>query len=96
MTPRFPASPGDPSFRPFVSERPDVTTVQLDGTEDFLLLACDGFFDVIDAEQTVRLVMTDMAEHPGTGRAGCTVWSVRYGMYRVRNVQSLLKVPMHG
>ncbi|KAF0290922.1 Protein phosphatase 1F [Amphibalanus amphitrite] len=57
---------GDENFRPFVSDRPDVTTVELDGTEDFLLLACDGFFDVIDAEQTVRMVMNDMEENPST------------------------------
>ena len=71
-------SPGDQNYRPYVSDRPDVTTIRLDGTEDFVLLACDGFFDVVDLEESVRLVKTDMAEHPGTAgpegvRRGCGV-----------------------
>ena len=66
----MPVCPGDPNFRPFVSGRPDVTSVRLDGSEEFCLLACDGFFDVVDPEESVRLVKEDIAEHPGTCGAG--------------------------
>ncbi|XP_072289861.1 protein phosphatase 1F [Eucyclogobius newberryi] len=38
---------GDFDQKPFVSSEADVSSVELQGDEDFLLLACDGFFDSI-------------------------------------------------
>ena len=37
---------GDPSFKPYVCADADVVSLALDGTEDYLCLACDGFWDV--------------------------------------------------
>lgn len=42
---------GDAQYKPLVSAEPDVITVPLDGTEEALILGCDGFWDVLDARK---------------------------------------------
>ena len=36
---------GDAMYRPWVSGDPDVKKIELDGTEDFLVVACDGLWE---------------------------------------------------
>lgn len=36
---------GDEKYKPFVSEIPDIKRIDLDGSEDFLIIACDGFWE---------------------------------------------------
>lgn len=36
---------GDPDYKPYVTAEPDVVEVELNGTEDFLIMASDGLFD---------------------------------------------------
>ena len=47
---------GDAEHKPYVWAQPDTAAFQLDGTEDFLLLACDGLWDVTTEEAAVELV----------------------------------------
>jgi serine/threonine protein phosphatase PrpC len=48
-----------------VTSEPDVTAVPLDGTEDFLVLACDGLWDFVTEEEAVMAVYEQISEAPG-------------------------------
>jgi len=56
---------GDLGYKPYVTSEPDVTAVSLDGTEDFLVLACDGLWDFVTEEEAVVAVYEQIAEAPG-------------------------------
>lgn len=48
---------GDFDQRPFVSSSPSSSSLSLRGDEDYLLLACDGFFDSISPSSVPGLVL---------------------------------------
>ena len=45
---------GDADFKPIVSAEPGVTSIELDGSEDYVVLACDGLWDVFTSDEIVR------------------------------------------
>jgi len=47
---------GDLFLKPYVSPEPDVQTVPIGPSDEFIVLASDGLFDVFDNEQVIRLV----------------------------------------
>ncbi|XP_022252832.1 uncharacterized protein LOC106468763 isoform X2 [Limulus polyphemus] len=55
---------GDPEHKPCVSCEPDVITVNLDGTEDFLVLACDGLWDRMTPSDVIKFVYHYVKETP--------------------------------
>lgn len=62
---------GDFDQKPFVSGDADCLTMKLQGDEDYVLLACDGFFDAIKASAVPHLVMDalKLAGKPEGGNA---------------------------
>ncbi|KAM7416976.1 hypothetical protein PAMA_018858 [Pampus argenteus] len=48
---------GDFDQKPYVSGDADCSTVQLFGNEDYVLLACDGFFDAVRPSEVPHLVL---------------------------------------
>ncbi|KAM6930949.1 protein phosphatase 1F [Xenentodon cancila] len=48
---------GDFDQKPYISGEADSSTVQLQGDEDYLLLACDGFFDAVKPSEVPSLVL---------------------------------------
>jgi len=46
---------GDLFLKPYVSAEPDVNVWALEATDEFVVLASDGVFDVFDNEQVVRI-----------------------------------------
>jgi serine/threonine protein phosphatase PrpC len=48
-----------------VTSEPDVTAVPLNGTEDFLVLACDGLWDFVSEQEAVSAVYQQIAKAPG-------------------------------
>ncbi|KAG8455917.1 hypothetical protein GDO86_001927 [Hymenochirus boettgeri] len=56
---------GDIDQKPFVSGKGDVTSHILSGTEDFVVLACDGFFDTISPSEVAGLVLGHLQESCG-------------------------------
>ena len=42
--------------KPTVTSEPDVASIELDGTEDYIVLACDGIWDVIRPSKVPQLV----------------------------------------
>ncbi|XP_023932955.1 protein phosphatase 1F isoform X1 [Lingula anatina] len=57
---------GDADHKPYVSGEPDVSTVQLDGTEDYIILACDGMWDTIPYNDLVNLIYEHFDTNKGT------------------------------
>ncbi|XP_077016372.1 protein phosphatase 1F isoform X2 [Tamandua tetradactyla] len=58
---------GDVFQKPYVSGEADAVSRELTGTEDYLLLACDGFFDVVPHHEVPGLVRSHLARQQGCG-----------------------------
>ncbi|XP_075220815.1 uncharacterized protein LOC142324071 [Lycorma delicatula] len=56
---------GDQMCKPFVIADPEIKAIPLDGTEDFIILACDGLWDVVQEEQAMYAVYNYLQEAPG-------------------------------
>lgn len=53
---------GDAEHKPYISGEPDTEELDLEGDEDFLILACDGLWDVIKPSEAVDAVRQYLAE----------------------------------
>lgn len=58
---------GDIFQKPYVSGEADAASWELTGSEDYLLLACDGFFDVIAFPEITSLVHGHLVKQQGDG-----------------------------
>lgn len=58
---------GDFDQKPYVSNEADSSSVHLNGDEDYVLLACDGFFDVVRPGDVPGLVLEALREGRGSG-----------------------------
>ncbi len=51
---------GDQSLKPYITSRPEIKTIKLDGKQEFLILASDGLWDVMTDEAAVQFVSAQM------------------------------------
>ncbi|XP_059750214.1 protein phosphatase 1F isoform X2 [Balaenoptera ricei] len=58
---------GDVFQKPYVSGEADTASRELTGSEDYLLLACDGFFDVVPHQEVAGLVQSHLVGQQGSG-----------------------------
>ncbi|KFW80897.1 Protein phosphatase 1F, partial [Manacus vitellinus] len=58
---------GDICQKPYISGDADGDSFELTGSEDYLLLACDGFFDAIKPYEVVDLVLEHLMQTKGEG-----------------------------
>lgn len=58
---------GDVFQKPYVSGEADAASRELTGLEDYLLLACDGFFDVVPHHEIPGLVHSHLFRQKGSG-----------------------------
>ncbi|XP_065273680.1 protein phosphatase 1F [Emys orbicularis] len=58
---------GDLYQKPYISGNADGNSFELTGSEDYLLLACDGFFDAIRPYDVVDLVLDHLKQNKGDG-----------------------------
>lgn len=56
---------GDSEHKPYICGDADHTTFNLDGSEDYLILACDGFYDTVNPDEAVRVVSDHLQENNG-------------------------------
>ncbi|KAM3939714.1 protein phosphatase 1F [Leptodactylus fuscus] len=59
---------GDIDQKPYVSGEGDVSSHTFNGTEDFLVLACDGFYDSVSSAEVPGLVLGHLQENGGDGQ----------------------------
>lgn len=50
-----------------MSGEADAASWELTGSEDYLLLACDGFFDVVPHQEVAGLVQSHLVRQQGSG-----------------------------
>ncbi|XP_070807175.1 protein phosphatase 1F [Pituophis catenifer annectens] len=58
---------GDLLQKPYISGCADGASFELTGTEDYVLLACDGFFDAIQPVEVVDHVLEHLTQNHGDG-----------------------------
>ncbi|XP_006894664.1 PREDICTED: protein phosphatase 1F-like [Elephantulus edwardii] len=58
---------GDVFQKPYVSGEADTASWELTGSEDYLMLACDGFFDFVPPQEVTGLVRSHLARQQGCG-----------------------------
>ncbi|CAL8365245.1 unnamed protein product [Lota lota] len=56
---------GDAEHKPYICGDPDHSVFPLDGSEDYLILACDGFWDTVSPDEAVRVVSDHLQENTG-------------------------------
>lgn len=57
--------PGDAEHKPYICGDADSTSTVLDGSEDYLILACDGFYDTVNPDEAVKVVADHLKENNG-------------------------------
>lgn len=60
-----PVSAGDSEHKPYICGDADHNVFPLDGSEDYLILACDGFWDTVSPDEAVRVVSDHLQENSG-------------------------------
>ena len=68
---------GDVQYKPCVSSEAEVQSLELDGSEEYVVLACDGLWDGLDPAQLPHVVFQYLAQHPGD-HAGVARHLVKY------------------
>lgn len=58
-------SSGDSEHKPYICGDADHGIFPLDGSEDYLILACDGFWDTVSPDEAVRVVSDHLQENTG-------------------------------
>ena len=58
---------GDAEHKPYICGDADSASTVLDGTEDYLILACDGFYDTVNPDEAVKVVSDHLKENNGDG-----------------------------
>ncbi|ESP00956.1 hypothetical protein LOTGIDRAFT_70128, partial [Lottia gigantea] len=56
---------GDRAHKPFICSDADVCSIDLDGTEDYIVLACDGVWDVVEPNDVPELVYNHIQQTKG-------------------------------
>nr|CAD7461767.1 unnamed protein product [Timema tahoe] len=57
-------STGDLEYKPYVTAEPDVKTVTLNGSEDFLILGCDGLWDFVSENEVLYAIYQQIRDAP--------------------------------
>ncbi|XP_015279661.1 PREDICTED: protein phosphatase 1E [Gekko japonicus] len=56
---------GDAEHKPYICGDADSASMVLDGSEDYLILACDGFYDTMNPDEAVKVVADHLKENNG-------------------------------
>lgn len=73
---------GDKSLKTYVIADPDIVTLQLAEGDDFLVIACDGLWDVVDVDTVTTLVRTHAAAKGLESAAqALTTYAIRNGSH---------------
>ncbi|XP_068201532.1 uncharacterized protein [Palaemon carinicauda] len=75
----FPVSKCDADYKPYVSSECDIKSLEIEGDEDFLILACDGLWDTLSPEDAVNVVYAYLTHNNGDtdGVGRCLVEAAR-------------------
>ncbi|XP_076038176.1 uncharacterized protein LOC143023514 isoform X3 [Oratosquilla oratoria] len=70
---------GDSDYKPLISSECDIKSLDLEGNEDFLVLACDGLWDTLTPDDAVHIVFSYLHHNQGDteGVGRCLVEAAR-------------------
>lgn len=54
---------GPEAYKPFISNQPDICCVELDGDEDFLVMASDGLWDHLSEDDIAVTIYQHIIQH---------------------------------
>jgi len=81
---------GDSQLSPWVSPEPFVTHVSLTPSDEFVILACDGVWDVITDEEAVSIIKHTEAETGSAQEAAQKLMNESYGRGSTDNITVLV------
>lgn len=81
---------GDFDQKPYVSGDADCSITQLSGNEDYVLLACDGFFDAVKPSEVPQLVLDALQQPCDTEGEGDTLVELSEDTVGLRVAQQLV------
>ena len=58
---------GDRKYKPFISAKPDVTSIEMNGSEEFIIIGSDGLWDTITPEEATEMVFAHIEEKKSEG-----------------------------
>jgi len=58
---------GDGEYKPLISADPDVTSIEMNGSEEFVIVGCDGLWDTITPEEATDIVFDHLEENKSEG-----------------------------
>ncbi|CAG4988496.1 unnamed protein product [Parnassius apollo] len=56
---------GDANYKPYVTAQPEIALVELDGDEDFIVVACDGLWDFVTEDEVAFAIYSQIAKDSG-------------------------------
>ncbi|KAL4223701.1 Protein phosphatase 1E [Mactra antiquata] len=68
---------GDVGYKPFISSDAEVLEMEMEGTEDYMVLACDGLWDAVTNEELPQLVFNYLRDN-NNDRMGVAKYLVQY------------------
>ncbi|CAH2215735.1 jg14690, partial [Pararge aegeria aegeria] len=77
---------GDAQYKPYVTARPEIAVVELDGDEDFVVVACDGLWDVLSEDAVALSVYKQIINDPDKLKAAFPDVSTCKGYYTLHFV----------
>ena len=58
---------GDRKYKPFISAKPDVTSIEMNGSEEFIIIGSDGLWETITPEEATEMVFAHIEENKSEG-----------------------------
>merc|ERR1712240_542094 len=58
---------GDGEYKPFLSAGPDVTCIEMNGSEEFIIVGCDGLWETVTPEEATNIVFYHLEERKCDG-----------------------------
>lgn len=55
---------GDTELKPYITSEPEIVSFQLEGDEDFIIMASDGLWDEVSNDQAASEVYNRLKEDP--------------------------------
>ena len=56
---------GDKKLKPYVSAEPEIRVIDLTGSEHFVVMGCDGLWDVVEPHQVIETVYFELKNNKG-------------------------------
>lgn len=63
---------GDVALQPFITSEPEVVEKRIESDDEYLVLASDGLWDVMENEEVARLVLSNSQDFLTLGKKLCS------------------------